>query len=45
MIQSLKLKLNKKRVAKRSKLKDIDECKIDFKIAQEFIQKKIIKQR
>ena len=31
-----------KRVTKRSKLKDIDECKIDFKIAQESIRKKIL---
>ena len=42
MIQNLKLKLYKKRVTKRSKLKDIDECKIDFKIAQESIRKKIL---
>ena len=34
----------KKRVTKRSKLKNIDECKIDSKIAQESIRKKIIKQ-
>ena len=34
-----------KRVTKRSKLKDIDECIIDSKIAQEFIWKKIINQR
>ena len=32
----------KKRVTKRSKLKDIDECKIDSKIAQESIRKKIL---
>ena len=31
-----------KRVTKRSKLKDIDECKIDFKIVQESIRKKIL---
>ena len=31
-----------KRVIKRSKLKDIDECKIDSKIAQESIRKKIL---
>ena len=31
----------KKRVTKRSLLKDIDECKIDSKIAQESIRKKI----
>ena len=31
-----------KRVTKRSKLKNIDECKIDFKIAQESIRKKIL---
>ena len=42
MIKNLKLKLYKKRVTKRSKLKDIDECKIDSKIAQESIQKKIL---
>ena len=35
----------KKRATKRSKLQDIDECKIDSKIAQESIRKKIIKQR
>ena len=34
----------KKRVNKSSKLKDIDECKIDYKIAYEFIWKKFIKQ-
>ena len=34
----------KKRATKRSKLQDIDECKIDSKIAQESIRKKIIKQ-
>ena len=32
-----------KRVTKRSKLKDIDECKIDSKIAQKSIRNKIIK--
>ena len=32
----------KNRVTKRSKLKDIDECKIDSKIAQESIRKKIL---
>ena len=42
MIQNLKLKLYKKRVTKKSKLKDIDECKIDSKIAQESIRKKIL---
>ena len=42
MIQNLKLKLYKKRVTKRSKLKDIDKCKIDFKIAQESIRKRIL---
>ena len=31
-----------KRVTKWSKLKNIDECKIDFKIAQESIRKKIL---
>ena len=31
-----------KSVTKRSKLKDIDECKIDYKIAQESIRKKIL---
>ena len=31
-----------KRVTKRSKLKDTDECKINFKIAQESIRKKIL---
>ena len=41
-IHNLKLKLYKKRVTKRLKLKDIDECKIDFKIAQESIRKKIL---
>ena len=35
----------KKRVIKRSKLRDIDECIIDSKIAQESIRKKMIKQR
>ena len=34
----------KKRATKRSKLQDIDEYKIDSKIAQESIRKKIIKQ-
>ena len=34
-----------KKVTKRSKLKDIDKCKIDSKIAQESIRKKIIKQQ
>ena len=42
MIQNLKLKLYKKRVTKRSKLKDIDECKIDCNIAQKSIQKNIL---
>ena len=42
MIQNLKLKLYKKRVTKRSKLKDINECKIDSKIAQESIRKNIL---
>ena len=32
----------KKRVTKRSKLKDIDKCIIDSKIAQESIRKKIL---
>ena len=32
----------KKRVTTRSKIKHIDECKIDFKIAQKFIRKKIL---
>ena len=32
----------KKRVTKKSKLKDIDECKIDSKIALESIRKKIL---
>ena len=41
LIQNLKLKLYKK-VTKRSKLKDIDQCKIDSKIAQESIRKKIL---
>ena len=36
------IKTVQKRVTKRSKLKDIDECKIDSKIAQESIQKKIL---
>ena len=42
IIQNLKLKLYKKRVTKRSNLKDIDECKINFKIAQGPIRKKIL---
>ena len=44
MVQNLKSKLYKKRVTKRSKLKDTDECKIDSKIAQESIRNKVIKQ-
>ena len=32
----------KKRVTKRSKLRDIDECETDSKIAQESIRKKIL---
>ena len=45
MILNLKLKLYQKRANKRSKLQDIDECKIDSKIAQESYRKKIIKQK
>ena len=46
MILNLKSRLyQKKRATKRSKPQDIDECKIDSKIAQESIRKKIIKQR
>ena len=33
-----------KRITKKSKLKDIDECKIDSMIAQVSIRKKIVKQ-
>ena len=45
MIMNLKSRLYKKRATKRSKPQDIDECKIDSKIAQESIRNKIIKQR
>ena len=36
------IETGQKRVTKRSKLKDTDECKINFKIAQESIRKKIL---